>query len=98
MKMTALIVLTAALSAGCATAPSSDWSQIVRSDRGYFGPGAPVQASMWADEGGSATDVRAVIEHVRAVVAERTGHLMRSEVRLVGFPDVPPDDHRGVTW
>lgn len=51
-----------------------------------------------ADEGGSATDVRAVIEHVRAVVAERTGHLMRSEVRLVGFPDVPPDDHRGVTW
>jgi hypothetical protein len=54
MKMTALIVLTAALSAGCATAPSSDWSQTVRSDRGYFGPGAPVQASMWADEGGSA--------------------------------------------
>ncbi|MEY4230681.1 MAG: UDP-N-acetylenolpyruvoylglucosamine reductase, partial [Actinomycetota bacterium] len=51
-----------------------------------------------ADEGGSATDVRAVIEHVRAVVAERTGHLMRSEVRLVGFPDVPPDHHRGVTW
>jgi UDP-N-acetylmuramate dehydrogenase len=51
-----------------------------------------------ADEGGSATDVRAVIEHVRAVVAERTGHLMRSEVRLVGFPDVAPDDHRGVTW
>ncbi|MEX0847017.1 MAG: UDP-N-acetylmuramate dehydrogenase [Ilumatobacteraceae bacterium] len=51
-----------------------------------------------ADEGGSATDVRAVIEHVRAVVAERTGHLMRSEVRLVGFPDVPADAHRGVTW
>ena len=51
-----------------------------------------------ADEGGFATDVRSVIEHVRAVVAERTGHLMRSEVRLVGFPDVPPDDHRGVTW
>ena len=53
-----------------------------------------------ADDGGSAADVRAVIEHVRAVVAERTGHLMRSEVRLVGFADAAhdPHDHAGVTW
>lgn len=40
-----------------------------------------------ADEGGSATDVRAVIDEVRRRVEEQTGHLLRSEVRLVGFGD-----------
>ena len=40
-----------------------------------------------ADEGGSASDVRAVIEEVRRRVEEQTGHLLRSEVRLVGFDD-----------
>ncbi|MET0143362.1 MAG: UDP-N-acetylmuramate dehydrogenase [Ilumatobacteraceae bacterium] len=40
-----------------------------------------------AAEGGSAADVRAVIEEVRTRVAAGTGHLLRSEVRLVGFPD-----------
>lgn len=39
-----------------------------------------------ADEGGSATDVRAVIDAVRSRVAAETGFVMRSEVRLVGFP------------
>jgi UDP-N-acetylmuramate dehydrogenase len=38
-----------------------------------------------ADEGGSASDVRAVIDTVRARVAAETGHRLRSEVRLVGF-------------
>ena len=40
-----------------------------------------------AAEGGSAADVRAVIEAVRARVAEETGVRLRSEVRLVGFGD-----------
>ena len=39
-------------------------------------------------EGGRAADVLAVIEHVRRVVAERTGFGLRSEVRLVGFDAV----------
>jgi UDP-N-acetylmuramate dehydrogenase len=42
-----------------------------------------------ADDGGRAADVRAVIELVRARVAAETGYLMRSEVRLVGFEEVP---------
>ena len=40
-----------------------------------------------AADGGSAADVRAVIEAVRARVAEETGVRLRSEVRLVGFGD-----------
>lgn len=36
-------------------------------------------------EGGSADDVQALIEHVRGLVAARTGFQLRSEVRLVGF-------------
>lgn len=43
-----------------------------------------------ASDGGSATDVRDVIEHVRAEVAGRTGYRLRSEVRLVGFDDTDP--------
>ena len=43
-----------------------------------------------ADEDGSADDVRALIEHVRAVVAERTGVSLVPEVRLVGFGAAPP--------
>ena len=35
---------------------------------------------------GSADDVRAVIEAVRSRVADATGYVLRSEVRLVGFP------------
>lgn len=38
-------------------------------------------------DGGSASDVRAVIEHVRERVAAETGFRLRSEVRLVGFGD-----------
>jgi UDP-N-acetylenolpyruvoylglucosamine reductase len=49
-----------------------------------------------AGPGATAADVRAVIEHVRAVVHERTGHLLRSEVRLVGFADAEPEHHEGV--
>ena len=55
-----------------------------------------------ADEGGSADDVRAVIDTVRNVVAERTGFVMRSEVRLVGFADgvdgAAHIDNPGVAW
>jgi UDP-N-acetylmuramate dehydrogenase len=43
-----------------------------------------------ADDGGSAADVRAVIEAVRARVSEATGFQLRSEVRLVGFEDTDP--------
>lgn len=49
-----------------------------------------------ATPGAVAADVRAVIEHVRALVHEKTGFLLRSEVRLVGFPDVEHDDREGV--
>lgn len=42
-----------------------------------------------ADEGGSADDVHALILHVRQQVYESSGHLLRTEVRLVGFdPEV----------
>lgn len=40
-----------------------------------------------ADDGGSADDVRALMELVRAAVHDATGVLLRSEVRLIGFPD-----------
>jgi UDP-N-acetylmuramate dehydrogenase len=40
-----------------------------------------------AADGGSAADVRAVIEDVRERVATATGYRLRSEVRLVGFGD-----------
>jgi UDP-N-acetylmuramate dehydrogenase len=43
-----------------------------------------------ASDGGSATDVRAVIEAVRAQVESATGYRLRSEVRLVGFDDADP--------
>jgi UDP-N-acetylmuramate dehydrogenase len=39
-----------------------------------------------ADPGGSADDVRALLEEVRALVAERTGVELATELRLVGFP------------
>jgi UDP-N-acetylmuramate dehydrogenase len=51
-----------------------------------------------ASDGGRAADVRAVIEAVRAQVAEQTGYRLRSEVRLVGFDDTDPmafDDRLG---
>jgi UDP-N-acetylmuramate dehydrogenase len=41
-----------------------------------------------ADDGGLASDVRAVIESVRQRVADETGYVLRSEVRLVGFDGV----------
>ena len=40
-----------------------------------------------ADKGGSADDVYALMEHVRAVVAERCGVTLRTEVRLLGFDE-----------
>ncbi|MFZ4718430.1 MAG: UDP-N-acetylmuramate dehydrogenase [Ilumatobacteraceae bacterium] len=49
-----------------------------------------------AEHGATAADVRAVMEHVRVTVFEATGFLLRSEVRLVGFPDVEPDHREGV--
>lgn len=43
-----------------------------------------------AEPGGTAADVRAAIEAVRAKVAAETGYVLRSEVRLVGFDDADP--------
>ena len=40
-----------------------------------------------ADEGGRAADVLAVMRHVHEVVRARSGHSMRSEIRLIGFVD-----------
>lgn len=40
-----------------------------------------------ASDGGTAADVRALIEDVRARVAAATGYVLHSEVRLVGFGD-----------
>ena len=42
-----------------------------------------------ADEGGSADDVVALMDHVRAVVAHTFGVLLTPEVRRVGFDDRP---------
>ncbi len=39
-----------------------------------------------ADDGGSADDVRRLMDHVAAVVADRSGVALRPEVRLIGFP------------
>jgi UDP-N-acetylmuramate dehydrogenase len=43
-----------------------------------------------ADEGGSADDVRRLLEYVRAEVARRTGVELTTEVQLVGFEDRAP--------
>lgn len=43
-----------------------------------------------AADGGSAADVRAVMEEVRRRVRDATGFRLRSEVRLVGFDDADP--------
>ncbi|MGA2520933.1 MAG: UDP-N-acetylmuramate dehydrogenase, partial [Acidimicrobiales bacterium] len=42
-----------------------------------------------ADPGGAADDVRRLIEHVTAVVAERTGVVLQPELRMVGFEPGP---------
>ena len=42
-----------------------------------------------ADPGGSADDVRALMELVRERVATATGHSLRSEIRLIGFEEAP---------
>ena len=49
-----------------------------------------------ATDGATATDVRAVMEHVRTAVLQHTGFALRSEVRLVGFADVPSVTDGGV--
>jgi UDP-N-acetylmuramate dehydrogenase len=51
-----------------------------------------------ADDGGHAIDVVRLIDLVRSRVAAETGHLMRSEVRLVGFDGIETDHGAGVTW
>ncbi|MEZ5256075.1 MAG: UDP-N-acetylmuramate dehydrogenase [Ilumatobacteraceae bacterium] len=43
-----------------------------------------------ADDGGRASDVRRLMELVRARVAEETGYQLRTEIRMVGFPDDEP--------
>jgi UDP-N-acetylmuramate dehydrogenase len=51
-----------------------------------------------ADDGGHAIDVVRLIDLVRSRVAAETGHVMRSEVRLVGFDGIETDHGAGVTW
>jgi len=46
-----------------------------------------------ADDGGSADDVRRLMDHVAATVEARLGVRLRPEVRLVGFDD--GDEHEG---
>jgi UDP-N-acetylmuramate dehydrogenase len=43
-----------------------------------------------ADPGGSADDVRRLVEHVRAEVARHSGVTLHPEVRMVGFPPDEP--------
>ena len=50
-----------------------------------------------AEEGATAADVRAVMEHVRSTVMAATGVKLRSEVKLVGFDDLPTTEHAGVS-
>lgn len=45
-----------------------------------------------ADEGGSADDVRRLMEAVQAIVREATGVLLKPETRLVGFDPEPQVD------
>ncbi|MDE3087242.1 MAG: UDP-N-acetylmuramate dehydrogenase [Acidobacteriota bacterium] len=42
-----------------------------------------------ADEGGSADDVRRLLDLVRAEVEDRTGVVLVPELHMVGFPDTP---------
>lgn len=42
-----------------------------------------------ADEAGSANDVHELMQIVRTEVERRSGHTLRSEIRLVGFQDQP---------
>lgn len=57
-----------------------------------------------ADDGGSAADVRALMDEVRRRVEVETGHRLRSEVRMVGFADdaeaaaAHAELFRGVAW
>ena len=45
-----------------------------------------------ADDGGSADDVYALMELVQRKVADGTGHLLRSEIRLLGYPPIGSAD------
>jgi UDP-N-acetylmuramate dehydrogenase len=49
-----------------------------------------------ADDSATAADVRAVMEHVRSQVLAATGVSLRSEVKLVGFADLPVVEQQGV--
>lgn len=68
--------------------------------RGFRIGGACVSAKhanfIQAADGATAADVRAVMETVRRRVHEQTGHLLRSEIRLVGFDDVADEVGPGV--
>jgi UDP-N-acetylmuramate dehydrogenase len=50
-----------------------------------------------ADEGGSADDVRRLLDLVRAEVAEQTGVWLVPELHMVGFADIPPPTVKAAT-
>ncbi len=74
--------------------PSAGWLIEAAGCKGLRVGSAVVSAKhanfIQADPGGSADDVLALVEHVRATVAGATGVVLRTEVRLVGFPG--PDE------
>lgn len=49
-----------------------------------------------ASESATAADVRALMDVVRSAVLDHTGHLLRSEIRLLGFDEVPDEQPIGV--
>jgi UDP-N-acetylmuramate dehydrogenase len=49
-----------------------------------------------ASESATAADVRSLMELVRAAVLDHSGHLLRSEIRLLGFDDASDEQPTGV--
>ena len=68
--------------------------------KGYRSGTAAVSAKhanfIVADSGGTAADVLDVLLHVRRTVERRTGVRLETEVRLVGFGDLPAPGHDAV--
>jgi UDP-N-acetylmuramate dehydrogenase len=75
--------------------PSAGWLVEAAGLRGYRRASAAVSDKhanfIQADAGGSADDVYALLLELRAAVADRFGILLRTEVRLVGFPEPLPE-------
>jgi UDP-N-acetylmuramate dehydrogenase len=87
-----VIEATFALQRGDRHLAEADLAEIVRWRREHQ-PGGQNAGSVFAnfiqaDEHGSADDVAALIELVRTRVEATSGHLLRSEIRMVGFDPI----------